>query len=61
MAELSRITNSEAPLRDQEQALAIRRGALRLLIAKVTRPFPSVPNPRGRRRDMVREAAAGEK
>jgi hypothetical protein len=60
MAELSRIANSEAPLRDQEQALAIRRGALRLLHALGYAAVAELPLASGRRADLVALGDGGE-
>ena len=60
MSELSLQQNSGAPLRDQEQALSIRRGALRLLHALGLAAVAELPLASGRRADLVALADGGE-
>jgi hypothetical protein len=60
MSELSPQQNSSAPLRDQEQALSIRRGALRLLHALGLAAVAELPLASGRRADLVALADGGK-
>ena len=60
MSELSLQQNTGAPLRDQEQALSIRRGALRLLHALGLAAVAELPLGSGRRADLVALGDGGE-